>query len=169
MFCKEQCFQVGKSLQHVLLLSELAQDGSLHQLKLCILGASAYAGTTRRRPIWCSAPQQGTSSCTATMGSWCIGSVCMPCTYATLRLHPRRQCSCRDSKEEAYLVLGTSTGHLQLHSSDGQLMHRQRLHAKAVTAISVRCAGMQAGSDDASEDITVCFENAVARVSSLEV
>ena len=66
-------------------------------------------------------------------------------------------------------MLGTSTGHLQLHSSDGQLMHRQRLHAKAVTAISVRCAGMQAGSDDASEDITMCFENAVARVSSLEV
>ena len=66
-------------------------------------------------------------------------------------------------------MLGTSTGHLQLHSSDGQLMHRQRLHAKAVTAMSVRCAGMQAGSDDASEDVTVCFEDAVARVSSLEV
>ena len=157
---------------------------------------------------------------TAMMGSWCIGSICMPCTYATLRLHPRRQCSCGNSKEEAYavlgtspqqgtpgaqqpmgrtpptsacqklrkstlhqrrqcscreskeedfLVLGTSSGHLQLHSSDGQLMHRQRLHAKAVTAISVRCAGMQAGSDDASEDVTVCFEDAVARVSSLEV
>ena len=76
---------------------------------------------------------------------------------------------CRDSKEESYLIIGTSTGHLQLHSRDAQLLHRQRLHAKAITAISVRCAGMQAGSDDASEDITVCFEDAVARISSLEV
>ena len=75
----------------------------------------------------------------------------------------------RESKEESYLLVGTSTGHLQLHSSDAQLLHRQRLHARAITAITVRCAGMQAGSDDASEDITVCFEDAVARVSSLEV
>ena len=77
--------------------------------------------------------------------------------------------ACRESQEETYLLLGTSTGHVQLHDSNAQLLHRQRLHAKAVTAISVRCAGMQAGSDDASEDITVCFEDAVARVSSLEV
>ena len=75
----------------------------------------------------------------------------------------------RESKEESYLLIGTSTGHLQLHGSDAQLLHRQRLHARAVTAISVRCAGMQAGSDNASEDITICFEDAVARVSSLEV
>ncbi len=75
----------------------------------------------------------------------------------------------RDSKEESYLIIGTSTGHLQLHSNDMQLLHRQRLHAKAITAITVRGAGMQAGSDDASEDITVCFEDAVARISSLEV
>lgn len=78
-------------------------------------------------------------------------------------------CLTRDSKKESYLILGTSTGHLQLHNSEGQLLHRQRLHAKAVTAITVRCAGMQAGSDDASEDITICFTDAVARISSLEV
>ena len=75
----------------------------------------------------------------------------------------------RESREESYLLLGTSTGHLQVHSSDGQLLHRQRLHTKAVTAIAVRCAGMQAGAGDSSEDITICFEDAVARFSSLEV
>ncbi|CAL5218633.1 g334 [Coccomyxa viridis] len=74
-----------------------------------------------------------------------------------------------ESKEESYLLVGTSTGHLQLHGSDGQLLHRQRLHVKAVTGITVRCAGMQAGSEGASEDITVCSEDAVARVSSLEL
>ena len=75
----------------------------------------------------------------------------------------------RDSREESYLLLGTSTGHIQVHGSDGQLLHRQRLHTRAVTAVAVRCAGMQAGAGDSSEDITICFEDAVARFSSLEV
>lgn len=34
-----------------------------------IRGASAHAGRARRRLTWCSAPQQGTCSCTAAMGS----------------------------------------------------------------------------------------------------
>ena len=75
----------------------------------------------------------------------------------------------RESRGESYLLLGTSTGHIQVHSSDGQMLHRQRLHIKAVTAIAVRCAGMQAGGDDSLEDVTICFEDAVARFSSPEV
>lgn len=71
--------------------------------------------------------------------------------------------------EESYLLIGTSTGHLQIHTDEGALLHRQRLHTSPVTAISLRTAGMQISSDDTSEDATVCFEDAVACVSSIEV
>lgn len=71
--------------------------------------------------------------------------------------------------EESYLLVGTSTGHLQIHTDEGLLLHRQRLHAGPVTAITLRAAGMRISCDDTSEDATVCFEDAVACISSIEV
>ena len=73
--------------------------------------------------------------------------------------------SCRC--DESYILVGTSSGCLLVLSEDGDLLHRQRLHATAVTAITLRAAGQHA--HDFSEDATICFEDAVARISSLEV
>ena len=72
-------------------------------------------------------------------------------------------CRCADS----CLLVGTSSGHLLLLSEDGDLLHRQRVHTTALTAITLRAAGP--GAHDASEDVTLCFEDAVARFTSLEV
>ncbi len=69
--------------------------------------------------------------------------------------------------DESYIVVGTSSGCLLLLTEDGDLLHRQRMHATAVTAITLRAAGQHA--HDSSEDATVCCEDAVARISSLEV
>lgn len=118
---------------------------------------------------WAACPGHGThhehdtlKDCTDTHALLAFLRHCSPAVQSALWVF-------RETREESYLLLGTSTGHVQVHSSDGQLLHRQRLHTRAVTAIAVRCVGMQAGGDDSSEDITICFEDAVARFSSPEV
>ena len=71
--------------------------------------------------------------------------------------------------KERYVLVGTATGYLQVHSDEGALLHRQRLHTSAVTSIRMRVAGMHISADDSSEDVTVCFEDAAACFSSIEV
>lgn len=71
--------------------------------------------------------------------------------------------------KESYILVGTATGYLQVHSDGGALLHRQRLHTSAVTSIRMRVAGMHISADGASEDVTVCFEDAAACFSSIEV
>ncbi|BDA44097.1 probable rab3 GTPase-activating protein non-catalytic subunit [Coccomyxa sp. Obi] len=71
--------------------------------------------------------------------------------------------------KESYILVGTATGYLQVHSDGGALLHRQRLHTSAVTSIRMRVAGMHISADDASEDVTVCFEDAAACFSSIEL
>lgn len=71
--------------------------------------------------------------------------------------------------KESYILVGTATGYLQVHSDGGVLLHRQRLQTSAVTSIRMRVAGMHISADDASEDVTVCFEDAAACFSSIEV
>lgn len=71
--------------------------------------------------------------------------------------------------KESYILVGTATGHLQVHSDSGVLLHRQRLHTSAVTSLRMRVAGMHVSADDAAEDVTVCFEDAAACFSSIEV
>ena len=42
------------------------------------------------------------------------------------------------SSLDACVLVGTSLGFLQLHAADGELLHRQELHDRPVTSISVR-------------------------------
>ena len=45
--------------------------------------------------------------------------------------------------EDSCVLVGTSSGHLQLHADDGFLLHRQRLHATSpVVSIAARACGM---------------------------
>lgn len=45
--------------------------------------------------------------------------------------------------EDSCVLVGTSSGHLQLHADDGFLLHRQRLHASSpVVSIAARACGM---------------------------
>ena len=49
------------------------------------------------------------------------------------------------------IVLGTTTGHVQLHDQTGQLLHRQRLHGSAITAlqaVSARGSSLISASPD---------------------
>eukprot|EP00891_Asterochloris_glomerata_P000897 jgi/Astpho2/897/fgenesh1_pg.00016_%23_99_t len=72
--------------------------------------------------------------------------------------------------EDSCVLVGTSSGHLQLHADDGFLLHRQRLHASSpVVSIAARACGMGLRADDMSEDVTITLEAAVVRLSALEV
>lgn len=48
-------------------------------------------------------------------------------------------CVCAGDLEDSCLVVGTSSGWLQLHSHDGTLLHRQQLHTLPVAAVRIRC------------------------------
>jgi len=65
--------------------------------------------------------------------------------------------------------VGTSLGYLHLHATSGRLIHRQRLHATACCSVQVRNRGQGLDERDASEDVTVGFADAVARISVFEV
>ena len=67
------------------------------------------------------------------------------------------------------VLVGTSDGHLQLHAgAHGVLLHRQRLHGSACLALRPRVAGAGLCPEDAAEDVTAVFRDALARVSALE-
>ena len=68
------------------------------------------------------------------------------------------------------LLLGTSAGHLQLHSAaSGALLLRQQLHHTATLAAAVRWGGSGTDPEDLSEDVTVTFADAVVRLPAWEV
>ncbi|GAB4818165.1 hypothetical protein N2152v2_005211 [Parachlorella kessleri] len=67
------------------------------------------------------------------------------------------------------LLVGTSTGFLQVHALTGATLHRQDLHEGPLTCISVRLGGMGTDPGDLSEDITVCAPDAVMRLTLLDI
>ena len=71
--------------------------------------------------------------------------------------------------EDSLILVGTSLGFLQLHTVDGSLLYRQELHHSAVMSIEVRGKGYSIDPDDSSEDVTIMFENAVCRLSMVEI
>ncbi|KAK9827282.1 hypothetical protein WJX81_008183 [Elliptochloris bilobata] len=76
----------------------------------------------------------------------------------------------RQGPDDGCLLVGTSGGHLQLHAgASGALLHRQRLHGSACLALRPRVAGAGLCPEDAAEDVTAVFRDALARVSALEV
>ena len=60
--------------------------------------------------------------------------------------------------EDSCVLVGTSSGHLQLHADDGFLLHRQRLHASSpVVSIAARACGMgEACSLQAVQALQTC-------------
>jgi hypothetical protein len=71
--------------------------------------------------------------------------------------------------DDGCLLVGTSTGHLQLHAPRGlALLHRQRLHGGPCVALRPRAAGAGLCPQDAADDVTAVFRDAVARVAALE-
>lgn len=76
---------------------------------------------------------------------------------------------CSRACDDGCLLVGTSDGHLQLHAgATGVLLHRQRLHGSACLALRPRVAGAGLCPEDAAEDVTAVFRDALARVSALE-
>lgn len=67
------------------------------------------------------------------------------------------------------LLLGTSAGWLLVLSSVGQLLHRQRLHSTACLSITGRTWGQGLDSSSVSDDITLCFEDAIVLIPASEV
>lgn len=66
--------------------------------------------------------------------------------------------------------MGTSDGHLQLHSAaSGALLLRQRVHHSAAVAAAVRWGGSGTDPEDLSEDVTVTFADAIVRLPAWEV
>ncbi|PRW57579.1 Rab3 GTPase-activating non-catalytic subunit [Chlorella sorokiniana] len=68
------------------------------------------------------------------------------------------------------LLVGTSGGHLQLHSAtSGALLLRQQLHHTAAVAAAVRWGGSGTDPEDLSEDVTITFADATVRLPAWEV
>lgn len=68
------------------------------------------------------------------------------------------------------VLLGTSGGHLQLHSAaSGALLLRQPLHHTAAVAAAVRWSGSGTDPEDLAEDVTLTFADAVVRLPAWEV
>ncbi|KAL4433989.1 hypothetical protein ABPG75_000430 [Micractinium tetrahymenae] len=68
------------------------------------------------------------------------------------------------------ILAGTSHGFLQLHSAaSGALLLRQQLHHSAAVSAAVRWGGSGSDPDDLSEDVTLCFADAVVRLPAWEV
>lgn len=71
--------------------------------------------------------------------------------------------------DNSCILVGTSTGALQIHLVDGLLLHRQEMHPSAVNLIHVRESGSSIDPDDCSGDITIMSEGVVARISVLDI
>lgn len=68
------------------------------------------------------------------------------------------------------ILAGTSAGFLQLHSAaSGALLLRQQLHHAAAASAAVRWSGAGSDPEDLSEDVTLCFADAVVRLPAWEV
>ncbi|KXZ53285.1 hypothetical protein GPECTOR_7g1179 [Gonium pectorale] len=68
------------------------------------------------------------------------------------------------------LLAGTRGGALQLHDADsGALLLRQQMHSGPVLSITVRTWRMGLKPDDAVEDVTVGWADAVARIAAWEL
>jgi hypothetical protein len=71
------------------------------------------------------------------------------------------------------IMLGTSTGHVQLHDHKGHLLHRQQLHDQPSLAIQVSQApateGITAFPPQTSSTIVVSFWNSVCSISSAAI
>ena len=74
---------------------------------------------------------------------------------------------------EKVIVLGTSTGHLQLHDRTGQLLHRQRLHGSAVSAIQACCSAsaplISADPGRSPDSLLVTFRDAVSILTAASI
>lgn len=73
------------------------------------------------------------------------------------------------SSNDSCLAVGTSVGFIQLHSPEGNLLHRQELHDTEVTSIFMRGSGSGVDPDDAGEDVTVTFSNAVVVLHAYDI
>lgn len=106
----------------------------------------------------------------------CLPCVCLPAlARARLPLVPRPQPT-RDSPTvsrppaDECILAGTSSGFLQLHSpASGALLLRQQLHHTGAVSAAVRWSGSGSDPDDLSEDVTLCFVDAVVRLPAWEV
>lgn len=78
-------------------------------------------------------------------------------------------CVCSVHQTVELLLLGTSSGFVQLCDHRGQQISRQRVHKSACTNITLKAAYQGLDPDDSSEDLVVGFRDAVARLHALEV
>ena len=58
--------------------------------------------------------------------------------------------------QDCSLLLGTSSGYLQLHAEDGQLLHRQRIHTSQAQSIQARNSGMGEACCKAYQRVCTC-------------
>lgn len=56
-----------------------------------------------------------------------------------------------------------------MDDENGEILHQQRVHDSALVKMEARVHGMGMQPQEAAEDVTLTFANAVARISSLEV
>jgi hypothetical protein len=58
--------------------------------------------------------------------------------------------------QDCSLLLGTSSGYLQLHAEDGRLLHRQRIHTSQAQSIQARNSGMGEACCTAYQQVCTC-------------
>ncbi|KAG2484394.1 hypothetical protein HYH03_016809 [Edaphochlamys debaryana] len=81
-----------------------------------------------------------------------------------------RACPQRPAYSVLLLLAGTRSGCLQLHDADsGAVLMRQAIHAGPVTSLAVRTWRMGLKPDDAVEDVTVGWSDALARLPAWEL
>ena len=70
------------------------------------------------------------------------GQCAKPCETSAMR-HVNHAVAGESSQlQDTCLLLATSLGYLQLHTQDGHMLHRQRLHTSEAQSIQARNAGM---------------------------
>jgi hypothetical protein len=75
----------------------------------------------------------------------------------------------RQAEEDCCLLVATSSGFLHLVSPQGRVLQRQRLHSRPIVRIRCRTMGMGVNPLDMLEDITLTAEDAILRVSGIEL
>lgn len=101
---------------------------------LCWAGYASQQSPRTSDPLWldCTFALCSTFSPVSRMST-------LPC-YSSFHFLPSS--GALPQLEDCCILLGTSSGHLQLHAEDGQLLHRQRIHTSQAQSIQVRNAGM---------------------------
>jgi len=113
--------------------------------KVCILTQRKHAKDTL------SSPETWTAPCTVTSICWTA--------------FPRAG----SQSDDCCLLVGTTDGFLHLVSAEAEELQSQRVHDSPLLRIRCRTAGMGADPLYFLEDVTVVSENAVMRVSGIEL